>query len=151
MIPPAVSGTAGDAALDSPQTITSPMAVATSQGQPGPPSSNVMPASFGSRPSGQPSPRPLPAENATLENPQTISSPQMVTAPMTNTSPMTVGTGQPQPPTGRPGLDKLARAANITEQALDRSGRFTQGIRQALPHDGSGGGGPAQLNLRGDE
>ena len=48
-------------------------------------------------------------------------------------------------------MEKVANAAEIAEQALDRSGRLAQGLRQALPPDGSGGGGPAQLNLHGGE
>ena len=151
---PAITGAAADATLESPQTITnpqtigapmrntSPMAVGTSGNEAEPAKSNVIPVNFGSRPAGQPSPPPIPAENGTLENPQTISGPQTVTSPMANTSPMTAKSS---------GLEKVAKAADVAEQALDRSGRFTQGIRQSLPSDGSGGGGPAQLNLHGGE
>ena len=53
-------------------------------------------------------------------------------------------------PTGS-AMAKVANAAEFAEQALDKSGRFTQGLRQALPPDGSGGGGPAQLNLHDGE
>ena len=41
--------------------------------------------------------------------------------------------------------------AEFAEQALDKSGRITQNLRQTLPPDGSGGGGPAQLNLHDSE
>ena len=151
---PAITGAAADATLESPQTITNPqtvgapmrntssMTVGTSGNEAEPAKSNVIPANFGSRPAGQPAPPPIPAENGTLENPQTISSPQTVTSPMANTSPMTAKSS---------GLEKVAKAADVAEQALDRSGRFTQGLRQSLPPDGSGGGGPAQLNLHGGE
>jgi type IV secretion system protein TrbL len=151
----------GNATLESPQTLQSPQTVGepmknsspmttqpdTSSTSP----SNVVYASFGNRPANQPAPPPLPAENATLENPQTITNPQTVSSPMTNSSPMAVNTAQgPKPPTGSP-MEKVANAAEIAEQALDRSGRLAQGLRQALPPDGSGGGGPAQLNLHGGE
>ncbi len=151
---PAITGAAADATLESPQTITnpqtvgapmrntSPMTVGTSGNEAEPAKSNVIPANFGSRPAGQPAPPPIPAENGTLENPQTISGPQTVTSPMANTSPMTAKSS---------GLERVAKAADVAEQALDRSGRFTQGLRQSLPSDGSGGGGPAQLNLHGGE
>ena len=115
---------------------TSPM-TSTPVGSEGQASSNVVQGNFGNRPADQPSPPPIPADNAGLDNPQTISSPQTVISPMTNSSPMTTGSA----------MAKVAHAAEIAEQALDKSGRFTQGLRQALPPDGSGGGGPAQLNL----
>jgi hypothetical protein len=70
---------------------------------------------------------------------------------MKNTSPMSVAPAQtPQGDAGS-SREKIANAAEIAEQALDRSRRFTQGLRQALPPDGAGGGGPAQLNLHGGE
>ena len=112
----------------------------TPAGSEGQASSNVVQGNFGNRPADQPSPPPIPADNAGLDNPQTISSPQTVTSPMTNSSPMMARTA----------MAKVANAAEIAEQALDKSGRFTQGLRQALPPDGSGGGGPAQLNLQGE-
>ena len=151
---PAISGGAADPTFESPQTITNPQAVGApmrntslmtigmSGNQVEPTQSNVIPANFGSRPAGQPAPPPIPGENGTLENPQTVSGPQTVTSPMANTSPMTAKSS---------GLEKVAKAANVAEQALTRSGRFTQGLRQSLPSEGSGGGGPAQLNLHGGE
>ena len=151
----------GNATLESPQTLQSPQTVSEPMKNSSPMTtqpdssstspSNVVYASFGNRPANQPAPPPLPAENATLENPQTITNPQTVSSPMTNSSPMAVNTAQgPKPPTGS-SMDKVASAAEIAEQALDRSGRLAQGLRQALPPDGSGGGGPAQLNLHGGE
>ena len=156
---PVVSGLGGDSAFDaandatlqSPQIVTNPQTVgspmrntspmtSTSAGSEGQASSNVVQGNFGNRPADQPSPPLIPADNAGLHNPQTISSPQTVTSPMTNSSPMTTGSA----------MAKVANAAEIAEQALDKSGRFTQGLRQALPPDGSGGGGPAQLNLHGE-
>ena len=108
--------------------------------------------SLGNRPVDQPSPPPIPSDNASLDNPQTITSPQTVTSPMTNSSPMTTAAMNQKPPvpTGS-AMAKVANAAEAAEQALDKSGRFTQNLRQALPPDGSGGGGPAQLNLHDSE
>jgi len=165
---PTLSGTAADAGLSpasnatlqAPQTIQQPQTVSepmkksapmtSAADQPNSAPSNVVYGHFGTRPPDQPSPPQLPAENASLENPQTITSPQTITAPMRNSSPMTVAPAKPSPADSS-SMEKLANAAEIAEQALDRSGRFTQGLRQALPPDGSGGGGPAQLNLHGGE
>jgi type IV secretion system protein TrbL len=157
----AVFAGSGNSTLESPQTLQNPQTVSEPMMNASPMTtqpdssstspSNVVYASFGNRPANQPAPPPVPAENATLENPQTITNPQTVSSPMTNSSPMAVNTAQvPKPPTGSP-MEKLANAAEIAEQALDRSGRLAQGLRQALPPDGSGGGGPAQLNLHGGE
>ena len=154
---PAISGLGADSAfeasndgtLDSPQTVgspmrnTSPMTVATGSNVGQAPSPSGFQGSFGNRPADQPSPPPIPSDNASLDNPQTITNPQIITSPMTNSSPMTTASGS--------AIAKVANAAEIAEQALDKSGRFTQGLRQALPPDGSGGGGPAQLNLHDGE
>ena len=105
---PIVSGLGGDGAfeaannatLQSPQTVTNPQTVGSPMrntspmtsapaGSEGQTSSNVVQGNFGNRPADQPSPPPIPADNAGLDNPQTISSPQTVTSPMTNSSPMT--------------------------------------------------------------
>ena len=159
---PTVSGAAADAAIDatndatlnSPQTVTSPMrtsspmTVGQSGGDSAETPSNVVYGNFGNRPANQPAPPPLPAENGSLENPQTITSPQTLTSPMTNSSPMSMASATASKGSA---MSKVASAAEIAEQALDKSGQLAQGLRQALPPDGSGGGVPAQLNLHGGE